>query len=88
METNTNRRMDMKQYVTRYSIPQYLAQDISVQGMSHTVDDNGQADNDNLRIAIVLSSGMVILLDGICRLVMDKDNIHVQYLEEYNETTL
>ncbi len=78
----------MKQYVTRYSIPQYLAQDISVQGMSHTVDDNGQADNDNLRIAIVLSSGMVILLDGICRLVMDKDNIHVQYLEEYNETTL
>ena len=78
----------MKQYVTRYSIPQYLVQDISDQGMSHTFDDNGQEDNDDLRIAIVLSSGLVIVLDGTCRLIMDKGNIHVQYLEAVNETTL
>ena len=78
----------MKQYATRYNIPQYLVQEITDQGMSHTVDDNGQVENDDLRIAIMLSSGLVIVLDEACRLVMDKDNIHVQYLEDVNETSI
>ena len=68
-------------YVTKYKIPSYLVQEISDDGMFHA-EHGGKIETDDLRVCVEISSGIKILLDGICRLVMTEENVEVQYLVE------
>ena len=76
--------VNMKIYRTAYSIPAYLVQGFGDQGMEYTKDED-IVENNDLRVTIELSAGLHILLDGQCRIIMDKDNIHIQYLCEVND---
>lgn len=73
-----------REYVTAFTIPEYLVQEIGDDGMVHVVsdypNDKHGPNTDDLRIAIILSGGHRVLLDCGARMVMKPDGIDIQFL--------
>jgi hypothetical protein len=76
--------MTTKSYKPVLLIPQYLVQGISDGGMSEVHTDE-HVEKDDLRVAINLSGGVQVLLDGECRLVLSAKGLTIELLMEVPE---
>ena len=67
-------------------IPEYLIQEVSDSGLEETYDMTGELiDSYDLRVSIVVSSGLAILLPTRSRIVIQENgDICVEILQEYD----
>jgi len=86
MKKNASTKVTPKQYewMDCWVIPQYLIQEISDRGMVETYDEKfNRVDSDDLRIAVIISAGFEIVLDGHTRVVVvEGGHLMVQALVE------
>jgi len=68
-----------KAWQTVLSIPAWLVQGVHDRGMDETIELSGEiSDSDDLRVAIELSGGVDVLIDGHSRVVVNGENILIQ----------
>lgn len=72
----------MKEFLPIVTIPTYLVLGMSDDGISHQVDDDGNVNTDDLRVAIELSGGHKLLVDLGCRLIVHNQGITIECLSE------
>jgi len=77
-----------KQWYPVYAIPAYLIQNFGDSGLiecHHSNNDDSkkiEVEKDDLRITVELSGGIKILLNENCRVILNENELVVEYLKQ------